>query len=235
MTEKIFSKPERKAIFELFLTKTKLKFTDIQKQINIRSNHLAYHIKIMQQANIIEKINEHYQITSDAQKYIPLFSNLTGEKISPLPVALIALQNQNQILMIKRENRPYQNYYGLIGGRILHDETYKEASIRLIQKKSGITDIEFIKLCEIVSEQVKENNQTQHSFILFFTQLKTEDKQFHETKYGKLKWIDLNELEKHKIIPSDLWLLQNSLGKETKIKHVTMQTKNNILTHFNIY
>lgn len=235
MTSKIFSKKTRKDIFRLFLTKNKLEFNEIEKTLNIRSNKLAYHIKTLVKENILYKENNCYKITNEAQKFIPLFSNIAEGNLSPLPVILTALINENnQILLIKRENRPYKNYWSMIGGRILYDEDYKQASIRLIKKKSGIEKTKFISLNHIVDEKVYDNNILKNSFLLFFTKVQTIQSKFKETKYGNLKWFDLDKIKDLKLIHSDKWLIEEFLNTKTKVSQITMEEKNNALKNFEI-
>lgn len=234
MNNKIFEKNERRGIFELFLERKKLRFSSIQKKVNLRSNHLTYHIKVMVENNILEKRGDFYCITNDAQKYIPLFSNIIGKKLSPLPVALVCLINNNKVLLIKRNNRPYKNYWSMIGGRILHNEIAKEASLRLVDKKAGISDCNFVRVCDIVDEKVYDNKVLTNSFILYFCMLQSNIEDFENKGYGELMWYDIDKLEELKIIPSDLWLMKNSLDKEFDSKKVIMESKDGRLSDFRV-
>ena len=234
VSRKIFEKKEREEIFKLFLERKKLRFSSIQKKVNLRSNHLTYHLKIMVDNNILEKRNEYYSITDDAQKYIPLFANVIGDKFSPLPVVLVCLVRENRVLLIKRKNRPYKNYWGMIGGRILHDEVAEDSSLRLIEKKAGIVDCRFAKVCDVVDEKVYENNVLANSFILYFVRVDTDVEDFEDKGYGKLMWHDIDKLEELKIIPSDLWLIKNSLNNIIKNKKVVMESKEGILNNFKV-
>jgi ADP-ribose pyrophosphatase YjhB (NUDIX family) len=234
MNNKIFEKNERRAIFELFLEKKKLRFSSIQKKVNLRSNHLTYHLKVMVNNNILEKKDDFYYITNDAQKYIPLFSNIIGEKLSPLPVALVCLINNNKVLLIKRNNRPYKNYWGMIGGRILHDEIAKDASLRLVKKKAGIENCEFVRVCDIVDEKVYDNDVLTNSFILYFCMVKSNVEDFEDKGYGKLMWFYINKLDELNIIPSDLWLIKNCLNKKFESKKVVMKSKDDRLNEFRV-
>ena len=89
-------KEERARIFKLFLNNQKLKFSEIEKETGIRSNMVSYHIEKMQEENLLEKRGEYYYLTKNAEKYIPIFSNIVGEELSPLPVILVALVNKNK-------------------------------------------------------------------------------------------------------------------------------------------
>lgn len=244
MNEKIFAKEERKNIFKLFLDKDKLEFNEIQKMLNMRSNNLAYHIKTLVEGKILIKKDNYYFITAEASKYIPLFSNLSEEKLSPLPVVLVGLldETKNKILLMKRTKRPYQNYLGLIGGRMLYNENYVQTSLRLIQNKTRIEKekLDFISLNHITDEKVYKDEILTNSFILFFTKVITKQTEFENTKYGKLEWFDLNEIEDNKneiskkIIPSDLWLIRNFLNSKLNISEIKMIENNEKLVRFDV-
>jgi len=212
---------EREEIFKLFLDKFKLKFNEIEKAIKIRSNRLAYHINKMQKEGLIEKQNQYYLLTKDAEKYIPIFSNIIGKELGPTPIILVALINKDKILLIKRNRRPYKNYWSMIGGKMLLGENFKESSIRQIKEKTSIEG-RYISINSTLHERVKDKGIIKHSFILFFTKILTNQLNFIETEHGKLKWFKLKNIEIQKIIPSDLWLIKNKLNSKIDAKSVFM-------------
>lgn len=224
---------EREQIFKLFLENNKLKFNEIEKSIAIRSNMVAYHLNKMQKENLLRKKEEYYCLTKTAEKYIPIFSNLMGKELSPLPVVLVALVNKNKILLIKRNKRPYKNYWSLIGGKMLLEETIKKASLRQVMKKTSI-NAKYISTNAIIHERVHGEGIIKHSFILFFTKLLTKKLEFKETISGELKWVNIKNIGKEKIIHSDLWLIKNKLNSKIDIKNVSMIEKEGKLSNFKI-
>ena len=222
-------KKEREQIFSFFLNNTRLKFNEIEKALKIRSNMVAYHLNKMQKEGLIEKINEHYSLTKNAEKYIPFFN----KELGPLPVVLVALTNNNKILLLKRNKRPYKDYWGLIGGKMLLEETFEEASKRLINQKAS-TNGNYESINTILHERVKGDEIIKHSFILFFTHMSANHPDFKETKHGKLKWFNFEKLEKKKIIPSDSWLIQNKLNSKLDISNANMRENKGKLSSFKI-
>ena len=67
-------KKEREEIFRLFLNCDRLKFSDIEKALKIRSNMVSYHIEQMQKEKLLEKKGEYYFLTAGADKYSDIFS-----------------------------------------------------------------------------------------------------------------------------------------------------------------
>ncbi len=228
------AKKEREEIFKLFLNDSKLKFNEIEKAIKIRSNMVSYHLDKMQEEDIIEKKEDDYQLTENAEKYVPIFANIIGEKLSPVPVILVAAMNQNKILMIKRNRRPYKNYWSMIGGKMLLSEDFKQASIRIIKDKTSL-DAEFISFNSIMQEKVKTNNEIKHNFILFFTKVSVSEEKLKHSEHGELQWFDIKDLNPKNTIPSDYWLLKNKLSADLEVLNAEMQDNEGVLSEFKIF
>ncbi|MBW3012609.1 NUDIX domain-containing protein [Candidatus Woesearchaeota archaeon] len=224
-------KKEREQIFKLFTQNTRLKFNEIEKAIKIRSNMVSYHLEQMQKEGLLEKKGDYYYLTKESEKYLPIIPQVTGESMSPVPVVLVALMNKNKILLIKRNNRPYKGYWCMIGGKMLLEESFAQASKRLVKEKSNL-DAEYVSINNVLHEQVEGDDMVKHSFILFFTKMKTEETRFRRTEYGDLQWFDLNELDKLKIVPSDLWLIKNKLDSTIDVKEAYMKEKEGQLNSF---
>jgi ADP-ribose pyrophosphatase YjhB (NUDIX family) len=225
------SKKEREKIFELFLNKEKLKFSDIEKALNIRSNMVSYHITQMQKEGLLEKKGDYYHITKHSEKYIPIFSNITGEELSPLPVILVAIVHKKEILLIKRNKRPYKDYWSMIGGKMHHDESFVDASLRIVKQKTGLA-AKFLSINALMHERVHDDGLIKHSFILFFTKVFVDDQKFRESNHGALKWIALKNIEKNDIIHSDMWLIKNKIDARIDAKSVYMKEENGKLIDF---
>jgi len=230
--QKTLSKKERSEIFKLFLKNHKLKFNEIEKSLKIRSNMVSYHLTSMVKDGLLVKKGEYYYLTSHAEKYIPIFSDIFGMDVGPIPVVLIAVICHKKILLVKRNKRPYKDYWSMIGGKILLHENLREASIRKVKEKTGL-DSEFISLNNIMHERVEGDGDVKHSFILMFTKIHVDDVKFKESAAGELKWFDIASIDKHKdtIIPSDYWLIKHSLNKKMLIPQLYMHENEGIITN----
>ena len=215
---------EREKIFQLFLDNVKLKFNEIEKRIKIRSNMVSYHLERMQKEGIIEKSGDFYSLAKSAEKYIPVFSNMIGQELSPLPIILVAVVRKGKILMIKRNRRPYKDYLSMMGGKMLLEESFEEASLRQVKQKSGIEG-KFLSINAVMQERVEGDGMIKHNFIFVFAKVSTEEEKFRESEYGKLRWIDIKKIGKEKVIPSDLWLIRNKLDSKLDINTIYMHEK----------
>jgi len=226
--QKALNKKERNEIFRLFLENNKLKFNEIEKVLKIRSNMVSYHLTSMVKDGLLTKKGEYYVLTKNSEKYIPLFSDMSDSDVGPLPVILVAVMHKNKILLVKRNKRPYKDYWSMIGGKLLLHEDVKSASIRKVVQKTAL-DVEFISLNNILHEHVEGEGIIKHSFILLFTKVNSKSLKFSESKAGALKWFDLKKLNKIQIIPSDYWLIKNSLNKKINVPRMYMCERDGVI------
>lgn len=184
-----------KEILNAFLYNEKLKFNEIGKHLDTRSNKLSYHIKKLIEKGVLEKSGDYYSLSEKSEHIIPYIS----EKKSALPVILACIKNsKDEIFLVKRKKRPFKEMLGLPGGRLLMNESIKRATERIMKEKFNIK----CKLKEINSislEHVKKKKRTIHSFLLIFVTAVTNQK------------ISYTSLYKNKsIISSDYNLIKNS-------------------------
>jgi ADP-ribose pyrophosphatase YjhB (NUDIX family) len=228
--QKLLSKKERSQIFKLFLESNKLKFNEIEKSLKIRSNMVSYHLTSMVKEGLLVKKGEYYLLTEHAEKYIPLFSDILGMDIGPLPIVLVAIvsKNHRNMLLIKRNKRPYKDYWSMIGGKLLLHEDIQEAAVRLVKEKTDL-DAEFVSLNNVMHERVEGSGIVKHSFMLIFVKVFVKTAKFNETRAGGLKWFNISKLESDKIIPSDYWLIKHSLNKKIKMPRLYMHENDGII------
>lgn len=191
-------------ILNLFLYNKELKFSDIEKLLNIRSNKLAYHIKKLVKKNILFKEGDYYSLSQSSEYLMPYLS----KKNSLLPVVLVAIKNsERKFFLYERFKRPFKGFLSLPGGRVLSHENIDEASIRIMKEKHSL-DIKPLGIRNISLEYVKKNDRLTHSFLLFFVSAKIVGKVSDEN------FLDINK-NKSLIIPSDYELI-NLYGNSRK-------------------
>jgi ADP-ribose pyrophosphatase YjhB (NUDIX family) len=226
-------KKEREQIFRLFAENTRLKFSEIEKAIKIRSNMVSYHLEKMQEEGLLEKKDDYYYLTKKAERYLPIIPHITGQELSPLPVVLAAVMHKNKILLIKRNKRPYQNYWCLIGGKMKMEETFGAAAKRIVKEKSGL-DAKYDGMASVLYERVEGEDIIKHSFIHFFVRMQSESPELKQSESGELKWFSIKELDKEKVIPSDLWLIKNRLNSDIEVIDSEMKENTGELSEFRI-
>jgi ADP-ribose pyrophosphatase YjhB (NUDIX family) len=193
-------------ILKLFTYNDRLKFSEIESSLNIRSNKLAYYIKNLIKSNILEKDRESYKLTETAENLIPYFS----EKTSPLPIILIRIGDNKKCFLKEREKRPFRGKLSLPGGRLLVNESIEKAVERIMKEKYNI-HARLEKINSVSLEFVRKKGKTKHSFLLILVSAKTRQN------------IALVDIEKNKLkITSSDYKLITSKDREITIK--TLQT-----------
>lgn len=136
--------------------------------------------------------------------------------LKPCLIVNAVIIDDNKILLIRRVKEPYAGYWGMPGGRIEFAEHIEKAAVREFKEETNI-NTEFEKLCGIASEIVYENNKSKAHFIIFVCKLKHLHTDIIEGKEGKLKWVDINNLDNEKIIPSDILMIKEFVLKDKKL------------------
>lgn len=193
-------------IFSAFLYNNELKFNEIEKFVNERSNKIAYYLDKLVKKGVLVKNKDKYKLSEIAEEMIPYLT----DKKSVLPVILISIEKNKKIFLIKRQKRPFKNKLALPGGRILLGEKIKDAVKRIMKEKFQINS-ELKKINSVSLEHVKnKSGKTIHSFLLIFVNAKTKD---------KINFIDI-EKNKKQIISSDYKLIKNYSDKKIDIKQI---------------
>ncbi len=189
-------------ILQAFLYNHRLKFNEIEKQTNIRSNKLAYHIKNLEKKGILVKEKDFYKLSDTAESLIPYLS----KKKHALTVILIHIGDKKQSFLYERKKRPFKDKLSLPGGRMLLKEDISKATQRLC-KKFGI-NAKLKKIHSVSVEHVKKSGKIIQTDLIVFVSASTKDK------------IKLTDIEKNKsrIISSDYKLLKSDLNKEINIR-----------------
>ncbi len=147
---------------------------------------------------------------------------------SPLPVVVVAVIQNERILLLKRANEPYQGLWNFPGGKIKRGEHPSSAAKRELLEETGIVG-SYGEIVGIVSEHIiEENNVTYHN-LLFVCQMRCEQKIPQKSKEGEVSWFDLasvttkNEVA---INPCDLQIIKRMLlNKENSYFECLLEKK----------
>jgi ADP-ribose pyrophosphatase YjhB (NUDIX family) len=227
LSASISSKKEREDIFALFIKKKEMRFCEIEKALNVRSNHLSYHLEKLVSDDILKKEDDTYSLTRNAEGLIPFFAHITGKEQGPLSIMTAAVIHSgadgDKICLLRREKRPYKGYWGVIGGKLKLHESIRETALRETKEETGI-DCEFDRLASVLHERVKEDDKVKHSFVIFFCKLKAKTTKLVHSEEGRLEWFSIKDLPKN-IIPSDLLMIEELLDGDFCAKDIIIEEK----------
>jgi len=209
-------------IFELFIKNKRMRFSDIEKALEMKSNLLSYHLEGLVKQGMLEKENDDYVLTKQAETMMPVFAQITGKEKGVLPVVLMAIMNENKILLLKRTKRPYQGYWSIPGGKLQLQESIQDCALRESEEETGLK-CQFSHIASVIHERVKEKEEYKHAFVFFLTILKPESIKLKESEEGKLEWFPLDNLQPERIIPSDYNMIKEHVQQITKVPTVIME------------
>lgn len=104
-----------------------------------------------------------------------------------LNVILVYNEEENKILMCKREKEPYKGKFNLVGRKVEQDEDELSAAYRELQEETGITNND-IKLTHIMNFQYQMSNM---ELEVYTGKLNKNVKLIEEV--NKLYWINKSE------------------------------------------
>jgi len=220
----------RHKIYELFIRSKRLRFSDIEKALGIKSNTLAYHLDSLIKEGLLQKEDDNYLLTTHGESKIPFFTHTTETGV--LPAVLAAIVKNDQVLLLKRKKRPYQGYWGLPSSTLKMEESLEESILKKVKEETGL-DCTFSHVAAVIHERIKENDAYKHGFILFLTVVNPESMDAaRESEEGTLEWFPLKTLQPGRIIPSDYHMLKDHLDGVTHVSCVIMEEKEEKLVKY---
>ena len=128
-----------------------------------------------------------------------------------------------KVLLIKRKNEPFKNYWALVGGALYNDEELLDGLNREIKLKTGINNIE-LKLCSVVDEikTTKNFRMIAISYVGLIDSKKVNILK-QTTKTFNSDWFTLNQIpilayEHNKILDESVNFLKSNLLKSNILK-----------------
>lgn len=163
------------------------------------NNTFSYHLKKLLEKEYIRLEADGYHATRKALKTVHFEQAQGARKIGPRTISMIYITNKkNQVLLVKRNNQPFKNLYGIPSGLIHHNETLQEAARRELFEKTTIEIQEDLPLVHVLDFRYleAESRDTFVHAIAFIYRVKYEGVKSilegQETRYGKLHWCRLD-------------------------------------------
>lgn len=181
-----------------------LRFSDLQPP-RTPNNTFTYHLKKLVESGYVELTGKGYVPTRKALKLVANDTTETGRARTPGVLTMIYIENKSgEVLLLHRNRKPFQGWYGIPGGWIHLGETTDEAARReLTEKTTLVADGELSAAGVIDLRYVQPGTRDIFLHVLGFvykyayTGAKNALNQ-KVTPYGKLAW---SNLESGKILP----------------------------------
>lgn len=133
------------------------------------------------------------------QKYFDLI-----KKSIPIPcVDLIVMNNEGQILMVKRNNEPAKGIWWFPGGRVYHGESRKTAAIRKLKDECGLKESNLMEMGTLeIFFDVKSEDYLSHGISTIFLVKTIENKVVLDSQSSEYSWKSIDEWKS--IVSNDL-------------------------------
>lgn len=174
----------------------------------VRSNKFAYHLKLMCDADLIEKRGEKYYLSSQGKSLAVFIDGTTGKKEKqPLVNVVMVVYDGDKILLHQRLKEPFYGYYGFPGAKLHFGETILGCAKRELKEETNLeADVELVGMmnCHTFNDQILSYHHTQ--FIIKCTNPKGELKE--EDREGTFVWASKDEVLSKKLFPDDPFILE---------------------------
>lgn len=133
---------------------------------------------------------------------------MTKYKNPALTVDTIILED-NKVVLIKRLNNPYKDYWAIPGGFVEYGEKVEDAAVREAKEETGL-DIELIKLVGVYSDPNRDPRG--HTVTIAFLSKIVGGTLKSDSDAKDAKFIEINELKNMKLAFD-----HNEIIKDSKI------------------
>ena len=126
------------------------------------------------------------------------YTGKTSTAIIPFP--------NNQILLIKRNTRPFLGYWALPGGRMDPDENIEQTIVREVKEETGLI-VEIVdKVGEYVEKGIKDGIDYEYYPTCFVVKPVSGEIKKQDSEIQEIKLFNLNDLPKPLAFEHDLMI-----------------------------
>ncbi|HEU5004531.1 MAG TPA: NUDIX domain-containing protein [Candidatus Saccharimonadales bacterium] len=199
---------QRSIIVRLSLAET-LRFSDL-KPASLENNHFMYHLNRLIKDGLVEKRDNLYALAPAGLTYVDLLSYKNRRpRHQPKLIAILVVQNKNgDYLLAQRHVQPYYGYAMLPSGKQHFGESPFEHAAREAKEKTGLA----IKLAHrgYVNVKISKGDHiiSHVAAHVFSGKLNDQGAIKQGDERFKLFWQPKNELDKVKLMPGTLEIIE---------------------------
>lgn len=141
------------------------------------------------------------------------FENGYQTSLRHVVVDAIAINNKNQLLLVKRAKHVFRgDKWGLPGGYLDRDETLKDAVMREVKEETNLK-AKIIKLFKVIDNPNRRNEDRQGVCFVYIVSVTGVPKP-QESEVSEVKWFNIDNLPKEKDFAFDhLEIINSYLNK----------------------
>lgn len=171
-----------------------LRFKDLQPP-RVPNNTFSYHLKKLLDYGYIELDEGGYSLTRKSLKYLVVHSNDHKPAHSPAFLTAIYVENEEgEVLLINRNHRPFQGWYGVPSGVVHFGENLQVAAKRELFEKTTIKVVDDLRYHGVLDFRYlqKETSDIFTHAVAFIYSYKFKDDRKSVldvcTDYGQVSW-----------------------------------------------
>jgi ADP-ribose pyrophosphatase YjhB (NUDIX family) len=194
----------QKSIILSLAKQSPLRFSELLPP-RIPNNTFTYHLKQLASFGYIESTKDGYIPTRKALKLVAFSANGDKQIKNPTILSMLYVTNSlGEVLLLNRNNRPYQGWYSLPSGLIHHGESLGDAAKRELFEKTTIEASSEIKPAGVIDFRYKEKETGDifiHAIAFVYHYVYDGDREKLndlQIKYGQLSW---SKLGRKNILP----------------------------------
>jgi len=200
-------KNERKRILSKLIHTPLMTFNQLWSKQG-ESNKFAYHLKVLEKDNLIEKTEHGYQLTTKGKEYVVYLEGNTADELKfPLVIVSIIIMDDEKILMLKRTREPFYGYWGYHGGKLKFTDYILDSAKDSIQRETGLEcDVELKGLLSMKTFVDDHQGFNHQHFVIKATNPK--GALIEKTEKGENLWVPRDDVNTMKIFPNSLKFLE---------------------------
>lgn len=187
----------QKSIILSLASKSPARFSELQPP-RVPNNTFSYHLKKLLDSGYIELTETGYIATRKALKLVVFEAGRNSTESYPVVLSTICVTNDDdEILLVNRNNKPFQGWYGLPSGLIHLDEDLQQAARRELLEKTTIqTDADLEQVGVLDFRYISKDSGDIFVHVIAFVyayKYKGPKQELNDvaTKYGQLSWSTL--------------------------------------------
>lgn len=175
------------------------RFSELQKETGLSSDHFNFHIKKLQESGLVDKQAETYLLTPKGKEYANRMDTDDGEieKQPKVSVALVVERQHDgkrEFLAQQRLKQPYYGFWGRLGGKVRWGESFEEAAKRELKEETNL-DADFTFKMIFRKRDYKKADGTlleDKVFVIMYTDAATGD-MLERFEGGLNRWMTQEE------------------------------------------
>ncbi len=179
------------------------RFSDLQPY-RIPNNTFSYHLKRLREGGYVVSTGDGYIATRKALKLLMINANHPKRNNTPALLTAIYVTNSvGDVLLLKRNNKPFENWFGIPSGLVHSGESMETAAYRELSEKTSISassGLSFVGVLDFRYLERESKDLFVHAvaFVYKYEHKGLDTKISKPTYYGELIWSHLNH---KKILP----------------------------------